>query len=555
MKVKFMLIDDKIYQAYLEELQQLEKFKVSHIGLYGETPLDSEDPHTKRLIEALAFFGARARLNGVHQITQIHQRLFRQYFPYLVNPLPAFGLLEISPSMRYPERVKLPAGSELILKTSNQLKASFQTLESIDIFPIFLKNFAFEKHEGSGWRCTIEYASLYMSTEELGSMKFYINHLNSFFSSLRVLFAIQHTLIKAQVFYDPKEILNEEGLECKVSFGSNEKERSIFSHEIEQIRSLLHLPQQELFLNFSIPPCGKRWKTVVFCLDFNEKWPDAIKLNADSFMPFIVPIANFKKGYAEPIISDGTKDGHPLLHPEPIYQFELHTVLNVSKILSNGMKPLKPGILGNMGDSYEVDYFNKMLFLDLPDAFQDPATVSIEALWTQPWFSDYMNVDLELQFNEAQAFGLGARLVGSLHRHEQTIEEDPNFLIRLLSLKNQNYLNLNEILFILNAMKRLNGSFFDTVSEWILDLKVHQRMDQKNVGSIIEYEFFLKDWNGQRWEVAVLFFKYINRMLNSWLPHFDIETIVHFPQSKKPLIIKQGKDYEFSALARHFFLS
>ncbi len=550
-----MWVDEKIYQAYLEELQQLEKFKASHIAMYGETPLDSEDPNTKRLIEALAFFGARARLHGVNQITQIHERLFRQYFPYLVNPLPAFGMLQITPSIRYPERVTLPAGSELIFKTSNQLKASFQTLESLDVFPLFQKNFSFERHEAAGWRCLIEYNSLHVSTEELGSMRFYINHLNSFFSSLRVLFAVQHTFVKAQVFYDPTDIHREEGLECGVEFGPAIHDRSIFFHEIEQVRSLLHFPQQELFLKFSIPPCRKRWKKIVFCLDFNEKWPDSIRLSADSFLPFIVPIANFKKAHADPIICDGTKNVYPLLHPEPIYQFELHTVLSVAKILSNGLKPLKPGILGKMGESFEVDYFNKELLLDLPDAFQSPATLAVEALWTQPWFSDYMNVELELQFKEAQTFGLGVRLLGSLHRHEQTVEEDPNFLIRLLSLKNQNYLQLNEILFIVNAMKKLSGSFFDQVPDWILELKTRQRMDQKNFGSVIEYEFFLKDWNGQKWEVALLFFKYVNDMLNSWLPHFDIETIVHFPQSKKPLIIKQGKDYELSVLARHFFLS
>ena len=551
-----MLINEKIYQAYLEELQQLEKFRASHISLYGDTPLDSEDPNTKRLIEALAFFGARARLHGVNQITQIHERLFRQYFPYLVNPLPAFGMLQITPSIRYPERVSLPAGSELIFKTSNELKASFQTLEPLEVFPLFLKNFKFEKEERGGWRCLIEYTSLHVSTEEIGSMKFYINHLNSFFSSLRVLFAIQHTFVKAQVFYDPTdEMTDDQGLECAVDCGSSVKDRSIFSHEMEQIRSLLHFPQQELFLKFSIPPCKKRWKRVIFCLDLNEKWPDSIKLSADSFLPFIVPIANFKKAYADPIICDGTKNAYPLLHPEPIHQFELHTVLSVAKILSRGAKPLKPGILGKMGDSYEVDSFNKELLLDLPDAFQNPETISVEALWTQPWFSDYMNVELELQFKEAQIFGLGVRLLGSLHQHERTIEDDSNFLIRVLSLKNQNYLQLNEILFIMNAMKKLSGSFFDNMSDWILELKTRQRMDQKNFTSVIEYEFFLKNWNGQRWELAVLFFKYVNKMLNSWLPHFEIETIVHFPQSKKPLIIKQGKDYELSALARHFFLS
>jgi hypothetical protein len=104
-------------------------------------------------------------------------------------------------------------------------------------------------------------------------------------------------------------------------------------------------------------------------------------------------------------------------------------------------------------------------------------------------------------------------------------------------------------------MKKLSGSFFDTVSDWILDLKTRQRMDQKNFSSIIEYEFFLKGWDGQKWEVVVLFFKYLNSLLNSWLPHSEIETIVHFPQNKEPLIIKQGKGYELSALARYFVLS
>lgn len=550
-----MQIDDKIYQTYLEELQQLEKFRAAHIGLYGETPLDSEDPNTKRLIEALAFFGARSKVYGVQGILRLHQRLFRQYFPYLVNPLPAFGLLQLTPSIRYPEKVTLSAGSELILKTSNQLKASFQLLDSLSILPLFLHKFEFEEREGRGWRCIMQFNSLHISTDEIGSIKFYINHLNSFFSSLRAAFAMQRSLEKVSVYYDTTDLYTSEGLVCETHFGANSENRGIFIHEIEQLRSLLHLPQQELFLSLSVPPFGKRWKSVTFCLEFNEKWPETTKLNHDSLIPFVVPIANFKRGYADPIICDGTKDSYSLLYPEPTYQFKLHTVLSVSQLLTKGTKPLKPGMLGKGGESYEVDYFNETVALDLPNAFIDPVTIVTEALWTQPWFSDYMNVELELQFNEAQMFGLGVRLFGSLHRYEETIENDPQFLLRILSLKNQNYLNLNEILFIVNAMKKLSNSFFDTIPDWILDLKTHQKMDQKNFSTVIEYEFFLKDWGGQKWEVAVLFFSYLTRMLDAWLPNFEIETVVHFPQTKKPLVIKQGKEYELSALARHFFLS
>src|SRR5215207_2362825 len=107
-----MQVESKIYQAYLEELQFIEKFRSSYGSLYGDTPIDTEDPYTKRLIEALAFFGARARLQGTQKIVDIHQNLFRQYFPYLVNPIPAFGMLQMKPSIRFPEKVIFPVGSE-----------------------------------------------------------------------------------------------------------------------------------------------------------------------------------------------------------------------------------------------------------------------------------------------------------------------------------------------------------------------------------------------------------------------------------------------------------
>jgi type VI secretion system protein ImpG len=550
-----MPIDDKIYQAYLEELQQIEKFRGANSNLFEETPLNSDDPYTKRLIEAIAFFGARARLQGVKRMTMIHQRLFRQYFPYLVNPLPAIAMMQATPSLRFPQKVVLPAGSELIFKTSNQQKASFQTLSTLDVVPIFQKKFELTRTEGRFWRCTIEYAALHTNTEEVGTLKLFINHLNSFYSSLKAAFAMQCSLEKVQVFYDSSKLEAGQGYNCTVHFGTDHEDSTVFRHEFEKLRSLLHLPQQELYISFEIPPLGKNWKTMTLCLDFNEHWPESIKLNADSLIPFVVPVVNFKKAYADPIVCDGTKDSHPVLYPEAASQSELHTVIAVSLLLSQGAKTLNPGILGFGSESYEIDYFNQQISLDLPEAFIDPKTISILALWTQPWFSNYFNDELELHFNEAQSFGLGVRLLGPLYRHEKTIEDDPNFLIRILSLKNQNHLNLSEILFILNSMKKLGQSFFDAVPDWIQDLKIHQKMDKRHLSSVIEYEFFLKDWGGQRWEAGLLFFKYIHRMLNCWLPNFEIETKVHFPQIKKPLIIKQGKQHELSAMAGYFFLS
>ena len=550
-----MQVENKIYQAYLEELQFIEKFRSSCGSLYGDTPIDTEDPYTKRLIEALAFFGARARLQGTQKIVDIHQNLFRQYFPYLINPIPAFGMLQMKPSIRFPEKVIFPVGSELIFKTKNHLKATFQTLDEIIVFPFAQNSFYFNRQIGGGWQCSIEFISPHINTDEIGVLKLYINHLNSFISSLSVSFAFQYALEKVQVFYDDGKEKNSVRKNCTIRYGHSSEKRKVFNHNVEQLRSLLHFHQQELFINIEIPPFGKRWKAFTLVFDLNDKWPESLKLNSESFIPYVVPIINLKKAYAEPVFHDGTKDNYPVLHPEPTHKFELHTITNVSEILSTGTKPIIPGFLGIKGEgSFEINYFNSELTLNLPNAFQHPKTVMIEALWTQPWFSNYVNDELELIFPEAQTLGIPVRLLGSIHRYENTLEDDPNFLIRILSLKNQNRLSVNEIIFIMNIMKKLNNSHFDAIPSLIKNLKINEGFNQQQMNVFIEYEFFLNDLGGQRWELVLLFFKYVNDLLNCWLSNFEVETKVHFPRNKKPTIFKRGT-HELSLLARDFFFS
>lgn len=546
---------DKICQAYLEELQHLERFRASQSALYQDTPLEKDDPYTKRLIEALAFFGAKARVAGVERVSRMHQQLFRQYFPQLVAHLPACGMIQVQPSTRFPEKVVLPAGSEMFFKTTTHFKGAFQTLDPLVVFPLFQKEFRFERRKEGGWRCLLQYSSHHVSTEELGSFKLYIHHLSNFFSSLRLGFTMVRCLEKAQVFYDEALSKETEGLPCQMKFGFDASERSILYHEIEQLRSLLHMPEQELFLTFSIPPCHKRWHSLTLCLDFDERWPEFFAIHSESLLPFVVPIINLKTSAADPILCNGMKDYYPLLHPDSLGQFKLHTLLGVSEVLPGRTKAIPPGILGGGSDSYEVDYFHQTLQLDLEGVFQHPKLIHSLGLWSQPTFSQYTNRELELCFGEVTALGLNTRLLGSLHASEETIEEDPNFLIRILSLKNQHQLALNELLFIMQTMKTLRHSFFESMESSIREFCVHLKEDNPHQATSMQYEFFLKDLGSHRWEVAALFFTYVHRLLNSWLPHFDIETKVHFPQSKTPLILKKDKNYELSSLARHFFLS
>ena len=47
-----MQLDDTLYKAFLEELQDLEKFRMSYAALHPAAPLDREDQDVRRLIEA-----------------------------------------------------------------------------------------------------------------------------------------------------------------------------------------------------------------------------------------------------------------------------------------------------------------------------------------------------------------------------------------------------------------------------------------------------------------------------------------------------------------------
>src|SRR5205814_1917734 len=105
-----------LYQSYLEELQSLENFKAAHAEHYGHIFQElAEDPYTKHLIDSLAFFTARSRLQGQQKIIHLYERIFRQYFPFLTNPLPAMGMIQCLPSKDLSEKIHCQEGSELCL--------------------------------------------------------------------------------------------------------------------------------------------------------------------------------------------------------------------------------------------------------------------------------------------------------------------------------------------------------------------------------------------------------------------------------------------------------
>lgn len=551
-----MRLDDKIYQAYLEEMEALESFRVAHRSMHRDTPLELlEDPDTLRLVESLAFFSARSRIHGLNQIAQIHQVLFRQYFSFLINPLPSMGLVQMQPSLRIPETLKLPQGTELSAETYDERKACLQTLDPVTVSPLFSDHFLFYHRVQGGWNLEMRFKSPHMQNEDLGEMTFYLNHLNSFYGSVRVYFALCHCIESVEVFYDQTDIRNKVGTLCEMKFHRS-GHRKVFNHPLENIRSCLHFPEQEMLMTVKIPPHAEKWQTVTFSIKLSEKWPEQLQLTQNSLVPYVVPIANVKTAKGEPIHCNGTKDLYSILYPNPTEGFSLHTVLGVYEVVPEGMRPLKPGILDKRGRTYEIDFLTQQIFLDLPKAFQNPRKISIDALWTQLWFTDYIDQEFRISLAEKQMGDLRPKLLQQMREHETPLAaNDPKFLLRILSLKNQNRLSISEIIFLMNGLKNLDHSPFSFVPELIMHLNVTEQLDRTGIGPVVRYEFQLKEWDGKNWEIVALFFKHLNGFLNCWLSNFHVETAVFFPHVKTPLIFKGGRDDELSILARNFFLS
>jgi type VI secretion system protein ImpG len=74
-----MKSDDNLYKIFLEQMHELENFRMSYAARHPTIPLEREDPDVRRLTEAMAHFAARTHLAGIRNIIEFRQRLCRPW--------------------------------------------------------------------------------------------------------------------------------------------------------------------------------------------------------------------------------------------------------------------------------------------------------------------------------------------------------------------------------------------------------------------------------------------------------------------------------------------
>lgn len=534
-----MRIDDRLQVAFQEELNALEHFRLSYASMHPSVPLDRDDPDVKRLMETMAFFGARSRMAAENHILALRRRLFQQFFDYLLSPLPAMGLLQAKPTGQFADALTLPRGSQFLVTPPDGRRASFRLLSDLKIMPLSLVNFTTLFRPDQGLRLLLRLRAPYARNDDIGLLRIHINHLNDFKDSLRVLHAIEEHLDRASVVYDGEVNELTDGSPCSVTFGMPERsmdepDGDDVSHPLERERLLIHFPQQELFLNVQMAPSPTGWSTATLCLDLDERWPRSLVLNRDIFQLYVVPAANLKGDFAQPITCEGIRECHAVSHPQPELGFALHSVRGVYEIRKEGLVPLRPGIFSGGNGSYEIDQSTESrgrkahwLALNFPEAFETKKRIAVDALWHQPWFTGAMTKGLKIIPFSRQTTGVVWEWCGPLAPYrENAFIEEYDGVSRLVILMNKTTFNVDDIKALLSAAGVSMSSHYGEVLRLLSDVrcvKAPQKTGRGGAMVKLVYEFTFHEADLVHGSLLEAFTAHVQNILDAWVSDTVVE--------------------------------
>jgi type VI secretion system protein ImpG len=546
-----MKMDDALYKAYLAELESLEKFRMGYTALHPHAPLGREDQDVRRLIEAMAVFSARTRLAGQRSLARSTLRLFRQHFSYMLNPMPAMAMLRAVPSQerRFVDPQELPRGTRVVLSSSNPRSSTppltFQTLAPLRLFPIRLARVDAVQREELNQRL-LTFETYPPRVQAPSSLRLYINHLNEFRSSLAVYYQLRESLRAASVLFDEDFTEGSVGQPVTVRFGAPPPalaELAPFEHPLQRLCTFFHFPHQELFLELRLPNLTRRWGRFTVCLDLKEPWPSELVLSRDTFVLHAVPMVNLQQEMAAPLEHDGTRERHALVHSDPNGGYRVHSMLGVYLLQGKAEQPLRPGAISGGPDTYEYEHEGQgperrtWLSLDLPGAFAQPVRVAADASWYQPLPPDFEASGLQAGLAGRFLEGLKWQLLGSpTPSMDNRLEHSHHDLLRLLSLRNQRFLDKDELLFLLEALGVRQLPHFRPVLEQLSSVdSVSKPFARSATGFKYIYRLTFRELDPLELPVIDVLANQLQVLLKTWSTEDVVDLTVRLPHLNKEL--------------------
>ncbi|HEU4412940.1 MAG TPA: type VI secretion system baseplate subunit TssF [Polyangiaceae bacterium] len=542
--------EDELEEAFLVELEALEKFRASYAGLHPKVPLAREDPDVRRLIEALAFFSARTRLAAERAVDQSLLRLLRQHFPYVLSPLPAAAVVRADVTARFSDAAELPRGSELLVAPAadwgRRPAYRFRTAAPLRVLPVALESVDLVPGRDKGRRIFLRFASDFARNDEIGELSLYLDHLSDPAASMALRFALKSHVKRASVIYGKVARGDEVGAPCELAFGApaaGAHEPEAFEHPVDRFRSFVHFPEAELFVRARGVARGRHWQAFSLCLDVDKDWPADLHLTPDSFVLHAAPAYNLKRDLADPVEHDGTRERHLIRHPEVDAGYAPHSVLGAYLLTAEGMAPLEPGVLGPTDLGYEVVFEGKgpqrraWLELALPGAFDRPRRVAVEALWTQPGLGAARSLDLRVRPADRHFEGLTWSCAGPLAAEAASdLADDRDGLLSLMAIKNQRFLGLDELTFLLRALGAARRREFERLVAGLSSVAVRSKPAGHKAGGVSHvYELEFEGAGAADLPALDLFCSKLLDLLEAWSAERVVEITARLPRLGREL--------------------
>jgi type VI secretion system protein ImpG len=524
-----MRYQDSLYEAFLEEMHRLEEFRLNYSAEHPDVPLERDDPDVKRLVEALAFFSARSHSAGIRNITNAQRRMFRQFFPYILSPLPSMAIVQAQPLGELADRVNIPASTELLIVPEGGRKATFRTLSDLDIFPLRVSRVDLRSFSIQGYRLGISFETTFSRSDEIGKLPLYINYLNDYPASLRFLSLLKKHLKRAFVVYDFEDNERSDGLSVPLTFGLESTcAEDETMHPVEKERTFFHFPQKELFLNACIPFPGRNWKNFTVFIDLDGDWPSNTVVNEKMFQLFATPVSNLTSSMANPVVCDGLSWRKKINHPDRDGEFSFHSIKGVYRVEDGVMIPLRPCVIAGSESTYEVETEKNedgticgWLDLHYPGAFEQNFNVAVDARWLQPAFSNFLNNRCLVKTWRRTVKGVKWELISSIVAHRNVdFEEKLSLFLHLFTLRNKVKLDIDDIQDLLTILGSVFSGPFRRMSDLIDTVDIQEvPLGVRNHRGMVKqvYKFGLKRYEPILECIVDTFVQHISVILNSWI--------------------------------------
>jgi type VI secretion system protein ImpG len=312
-------------------------------------------------------------------------------------------------------------------------------------------------------------------------------------------------------------------------------------HPLHRARTFFHFPYSELFLTAKGAKPPRNWQSFALCLDLDEAWPTNLRLSPHAFQLHVVPIENIKKDMANPIECDGTQERWPVRHPDTASRFVPHSVLGAYRMTDAGLLPLEPAVLGAKSNTFESivegrdEERRAWVVLDLPNAFDAPERVAVEAFWHQPGFADLGPTELRARLTDRYVDGVTWSCESPTVPHAPSaLADDREGLLQLLSIKNQRFLGREELVFLLRALGCESEKYFAKLVGSLSSVTVKSKPFARRAGGFkYVYELSFDDLDGSDLPRLDVFGRRLLSLLTTWSVEEVVEITVVVPNLDK----------------------